>query len=145
MKSVVRAALTVASIILVGAATAHAQLSEPLTFTTTFSFTAGNTVFPAGHYTVQSVADDPLAVELSDGRVGAFLELDAAPLTKSEPVKDEVVFNRYGQNYVLSEIWDAETMSGLQATTSYAERRQAMAHGKPSRHSVPATKKVNKS
>lgn len=48
--------------------------------------------------------------------------------TRQTPSKTEIVFNRYGDGYVLKDIWMEGSNTGAEATPAEAERRAAK-HG----------------
>jgi hypothetical protein len=141
MKKQICAALLALSVIGVAAVTtASAQVTEKITFKTDFPFTVGDTKFPAGSYVVKPLDDTLSVMELSDGEVSAFFEVEGLSPTTSQPAKNEVVFNKYGDAYVLSEIWDADDDSGAKAVKSQTEQRHASRHPQSTKHRVPTTR-----
>jgi hypothetical protein len=103
---------------LVGAAavtTAHAQVSEPMRFTTSFSFVVGHTQFKPGTYTVSPLDDNNLGVlRVTDGRQTAFITVIPEGAKANEPSDNELTFSRLGDRYYLSEIWDSLDQSAVE-------------------------------
>jgi hypothetical protein len=128
---------------LAGAAAASAQVTETIEFQTTFPFTVGNTTFPAGSFSVKPADDtDQTVMELSNGTTTALIVVEPQSADVNDRVKDEVVFNKYGDQYVLSQIWDAADQTGVRTETSVAEKRQAKKLGTPTRESVTASRRT---
>jgi hypothetical protein len=70
-----------------------------------FDFIVGETVMPAGSYTVQSIADvtGVMSVERSDGRFSAVTL--AQPATSREPfTAPQLVFDKFDGRYFLSKV-----------------------------------------
>jgi hypothetical protein len=120
---------------------AGVQIAHRVTFTTTFPFTAGNTKFPAGSYSIRPLDDDSEIMEISsaDGKISALFETMTAELPKT-PSKGEVLFKKYGDSYVLSEIYEAGSKLGAMTVKTHAERQQAKKSGTPTKESVSTTK-----
>jgi hypothetical protein len=55
-------------------------------------------------------------------------------------VKDEVVFKKYGNQYVLSEIWDSADGTGARLAVSQSEQRHAKKEGTPTKESVTTSR-----
>jgi hypothetical protein len=95
-----------------GVAAANAQVTEPMRFKTTFPFTVGNKTFPAGSYTVRPLEGAMDVMEISNGSSTVFFNVNPTG-TRHEPVKDEVVFTKHGNEYALQTIWDAADLAGV--------------------------------
>jgi hypothetical protein len=144
MKKMIRRPLL--TLILLGSivpVAAGVQIISRITFSTTFPFTVGNTKFPAGSYSIRPLDDDSEIMEISsaDGKTSALFETMSTELPRP-PSKGEVVFKKYGDNYVLSEIYEPGSKTGAMAIKSHAERQHAKKGGTPSKESVSATKTV---
>jgi hypothetical protein len=147
MRMPVSTLLCAAAITLIGAMPARAQVTETITFKTTFPFTVGNTTYPAGSFTVKRADDNDLSVlEITNGTTGTIFEVQPESAPPTEKVKDEVVFKKYGEHYVLSDIWDSADASGARAQVSRAEQRHAKKHGgEPTKTSVKSSRMKMKS
>jgi hypothetical protein len=93
-----------------------------------FGFMVGSEVFPAGVYNVARVGNDAsvLAIRSSDGRKSAwFLTFG----TSSPEAREEasLVFNRYGDQYFLKEVWTVGDVTGRQLFPSRGERELSSA------------------
>jgi hypothetical protein len=132
------------TLILLGAivpVTAGVQIINRVTFSTTFPFTAGNTKFPAGSYSIRPLDDDSEIMEISsaDGKISALFETMTTELPRT-PSKGEVIFKKYGDSYVLSEIYEPGSKTGAMTIKSHAERQHAKKSGAPTKESVSTTK-----
>jgi len=131
-------------VLLAGVHDASAQIENQLDFTTSFAFTVGNTTVPAGRYTITPVEDDPWVLELKGGRTSVLIEtLSATP--EEVPSKDEIVFQRYGDQYVLKNIWTEGSGTGYVTETAVREEHISRHHGgAPSESRVAAHKRAKK-
>ena len=81
-----------------------------------YTFMAGNTRLAAGKYTVK-VADDNdlhlLEIKSADGCTSVFFETVAA-VSNEIPGKTELVFDKIGDDYFLSQVWVVGNRSGNQ-------------------------------
>jgi hypothetical protein len=143
MKMATRVVLAAIFLASAGAATANAQVLGRITFKSDFGFVAGNTTLPAGSYTVTPTDDDPSVLEISNGKVSVLLDTEGDQPATS-PSKTEVTFNKYGDTYVLHEIFDAEAQGGAIVLPAHAEKRHQKAHGTPTAQAVPASKSSKK-
>jgi hypothetical protein len=142
MKRMIRRPLL--TLILLGSivpVTAGVQIISRVTFSTTFPFTVGNTKLPAGSYSIRPLDDDSNVMEISsaDGKTSALFETRTTELPNT-PSKGEVVFKKYGDNYVLSEIYEPGSKTGAMTIESHAERQHAKKSSTPTKESVSATK-----
>lgn len=142
MRMPVPTLLCAAALALIGATSVHAQVTETITFKTTFPFTVGNTTYPAGSFTVKRADDNDLSVlEITNGTTATIFEIEPESAAPTQKVKDEVVFKKYGEHYVLSDIWDSADASGARAQVSRAEQRHAKKHGgEPMKTSVKSSR-----
>lgn len=123
-------ALTAGALVMTCAGAANAQLPENMKFTTTFPFMVGSTTLPAGAYTVRPLPQDNALLEISNGR-NTVLVLTENDSPKAQPRQDEVIFVKHDDNYVLKNIWDSATRSGVEPVPTRAERQ--MMHDKSAR------------
>jgi hypothetical protein len=120
MKKFITSVIITAGLVIASAGTAAAQIVTPMKFTTTFPFMIGNTMLPAGAYTVSPVGDDSYLMKLSNGRQSVLI-LTEGDRPKSAPRTDEIIFTRRGDTYRLREIWDAGSQTGVAAIPSRTE------------------------
>jgi hypothetical protein len=122
-----------------GATLAHAQVTDPVEFTTSFPFTVGNTTMPAGSYEIRRDTDNGSVYRIVSAKkhIGTLFEVQPTTMTKP-PAKTEVVFKHYGQGYVLKSVWEEGSTEGVETTMVEAERHHAKDGGTPTEHRVPA-------
>ena len=126
---------------LAGVQNAGAQITENgVKFTTSFPFTVGNTRVPAGSYTLRPDDDDPGIFELMGGHTSVLFNTENVQARKT-PSKTEVVFQRYGDGYVLKDIWVEGSDTGAEAATAEGERHVKKNHGSGTEHRVAGQKK----
>jgi hypothetical protein len=140
MKSLFRSSvLAAAVIVLAGAHNAGAQIDNGLEFTTSFPFTVGNTTVPAGSYTITPVDNEEQVFELR-GPHESVMFVTESVRPKQGPAKDEVVFNKYGDRYVLKSIFAAGSDTGYGVENALGERHIAKQGGAPSESRLAARK-----
>ena len=70
-----------------------------------FEFSAGNATLKPGVYTIKRLSGNYLILRRSDGKSAVILNAPLT-LTSSDPQSVErLVFNKYGEQYSLSQIW----------------------------------------
>jgi hypothetical protein len=88
-----------------------------------FAFVAGGVHLPPGHYYVYHPGDPFLVViEKDDGRARAMEYVHPSP-TKPGAASTKLVFNKYGEQYFLSQVWtepDQEVHDCLKCRTEKA-------------------------
>ena len=119
--------LATGMVVLAGVHNASAQIENQLDFTTSFAFTVGNTTVPAGRYTITPVEDESWVLELKGGRTSVLIETQSAT-PNDVPSKDEIVFQRYGDQYVLKNIWIEGSDTGYVTETVALEEHIARRH-----------------
>ena len=125
--------------VLVGVHSASAQVIGPVEFTTTFPFTVGYASVPAGSYTIRPDEDNPRILELTGSETGVFFQVEnsRAPEIASQT---EVVFKRYGEGYVLHDVWIEGSSNHAEAIQVEAEKHHAN-HGMTGEERVAAQKR----
>ena len=120
MKRTLFGVLAIAAMIATLAAPLAAQ-STTLTATIPFEFAVGSKTMPAGDYTI-SDSESHAVLVISGGE-------NALTLTKPVGGGDQVhagqsllIFNRYGDRYVLSQVWDSVRDIGREVPMSKTER-----------------------
>jgi hypothetical protein len=114
-------AFAAGALVMTCAGAANAQLPENMKFTTTFPFMVGSTTLPAGAYTVRPLPQDNALLEISNGH-NTVLVLTENDSPKVQPRQDEVIFVKRDDSYVLKNIWDSATRSGVEPVPTHAER-----------------------
>jgi hypothetical protein len=140
MTSLFRSSVLAAGlVVLAGVTNASAQIEGEIEFTTSFAFTVGNTTVPAGSYTINRVDEDPQVLELRGGRASVLFRTESVQ-PKQLPAKDEVVFSKYGNGYVLKNVFAAGSEIGYAAENALGGRRIAKGGGTPTEARVDARK-----
>jgi hypothetical protein len=127
-------------LMLAGAQNASAQIVDAVDFTTTFAFTAGQATLPAGSYTIRPDGDNPNILQLTGANTGVFFETTNVPA--HEPVKTEVVFKRFGNSYVLKDIYVEGSDIGAETMAAEGEKHMAKTSASTTEHHIAAAKKV---
>ena len=113
------------AVLSLAAAPARAQVADQLTFRTGFPFVVGSRVMPAGRYEISRVSEDQFLFEVSGPRT-ALLEVHyAGQPPASGASHDEILFRRFRNELVMSEIWDADSSSGVVAAAHYRGEHEA--------------------
>jgi len=145
MRSLFRSIVVAGGILmLAGVQSANAQIVDSLEFTTAFPFTAGNATVPAGSYTIRPADNDPAILELTGAHTSVFFATESAQ-PRETPSKDEVVFSRYGNGYVLKNIWLEGSDFGYITQAAEGERHVSKRGESASEQRVAARKKANAS
>jgi hypothetical protein len=105
-----------------------------------FSFVVGKTTLPAGKYEIKGIDATPGVLELrANGRKTINFETEAAQTRDGEPAtKTELVFDKVGDKYFLSQVWVAGNGSGSQLVKSKMEKRVEGDGTRTERHSIDA-------
>jgi hypothetical protein len=106
----------------------HAQTRREMTANIPFSFSVGDKSFPAGEYNVTRLnpASDKAVIEIksADGRMGKIML--TMPILSNKAREDaKLVFNHYGDQYFLAQVWTPADNTGLELSESKAERTLA--------------------
>jgi hypothetical protein len=109
----------------IGAGKAKAQIVGDMVANVPFEFHAGNAEFPAGEYRIHSVDDSGLAVmqiSTMDGSRSALFQVQESDASAT-PTKSELIFNKYGDQYFLSKLYDQGERIGSEVLKSRGELR----------------------
>ncbi len=118
---------------------AYAQILGNLEANIPFQFHAGNVKLPAGKYLIHLLdSADPGVMEITnaDGSTAALSEVQQAQ-ANSSPAKSELIFDKYGNHYFLTKLFDEGNSSGSQVLESRYEKRVGQAAADGQEH-VPA-------
>lgn len=126
MKNLMRAITTLSllALLAVGAA-AQSNGNNQMKASIPFKFTVGQMTLPAGDYTISFVnrASDAetMLIKSADGHSSKMVHM--LPVQAREIQESgKLVFNRYGQQYFLSQIWSPAEQTGLELAPSRTER-----------------------
>jgi len=118
----VGAALLTVTFCLFSAGSTQAQ-SARLTATIPFAFYTGDTVLPAGQYDVRTIGNGVIRLyNQGTGTSIMFLTNRVSSLTDFSP---RFVFNRYGEDHFLSQVWWGDGSDGNALPSPRAERELA--------------------
>jgi hypothetical protein len=123
------------------AAPARAQMpGTTMRVTIPFDFIVRGKTLPAGNYEIKRVGDSPAGLivqNVNEKREHLIFETESLE-TRNIPDRSEIVFNRYGDSYFLSEVLTAGEELGREVTPSRAERqlRREMASNRTEPESV---------
>ena len=94
------------SILLLMAAMASAQTVQRVTVTVPFSFVAGSHNLPAGDYTIELNREKDTMILRSEDRSGNNVVMLASNSERAaNPGQSYAIFQRYGSQYFLAEVW----------------------------------------
>lgn len=147
MKTVIKLFLSLCLVAgLGGAVTASAQVESDTTIEANipFAFVVEQTTLPAGKYVIRVAETDNLKVmEIrSAGRRGAAVLFETQGVQPERaPSRSELVFDKLGDQYFLSQIFVEGEPTGAQLLKSKMERRLEEGGMTPERHSVAAIKR----
>jgi hypothetical protein len=108
---------------------AHAQITDTIEVNIPFQFHAGNTKLPPGNYSIHMVENSELKfmeITSADGSTSALFEVHETD-SNSTPAKGELIFNKYGNRYFLSKLFDEGNPSGNEVAESSYEKQVSQA------------------
>ena len=88
-----------------------------------FTFRAGETVMPAGDYTIR-YRDHQLVLR-KEGSGPSVILLTNAASRANVPNDARLSFNRYGERYFLSSVWTSDSRDGREILRGRAEKELA--------------------
>ena len=105
------------------AATQSARAQEPLAVNIPFAFTAGETTLPAGEYRVEKMDSNNavLLIRCTEPRKAIMVTTIATGGGKQQE-QSKLVFHRYGEQYFLSQVWNAGYNIGRELRISHPEK-----------------------
>ena len=90
-----------------------------------FAFAVDQTWMSAGHYTITQVSDRILQVRNDDTKATvSIIALHEEKVTAKQP---QLVFHKYGDRYILAEVWNAKGGQGLELPASKMENEMRAA------------------
>jgi len=123
-------------------ASIHAQERITLKVNVPFRFHAGRTTLPAGIYTLRSnVAAQGILTVQSQSEAGG-INIRFNPNSTAHPqAEGKVVFQKYGDEYFLSEVWSANSTAMAALIKSPQERELIAKSSNPDRTILVARRK----
>ena len=118
------------SVALLAAASVFAQGTHKLTVQIPFGFQVGKSILPAGAYTVDTAAPSVLRLRSGDSKSAVMILTNAVEnsnATRQGSGQGRLVFNKYGDNYFLSQVWDPGNISGRELRKTKPELEAAAA------------------
>lgn len=118
---------------------ANAQIIGGLQANIPFQFHAGAANLPAGTYRIRMLDNSDLTLmEISnmDGTRSALIQVQDTD-ANSTPTKSELIFNKYGDQYFLAEMFDEGDASGSKVVESNLEKKVSQGTATAQEH-VPA-------
>jgi len=109
----------------------QAQIIGNLAADVPFQFHVGNTTLPAGKYVIHQLEGSDLTmmeISTADGKQSALFSVESAE-AKATPEKTELIFNKYGDQYFLSELFDEGNADGSKLFESRAEKQASKEGG----------------
>ena len=138
-KQIVNAVVALSFAVLLSAAAGHAQTHGALKAHIPFAFYVQNQRFEAGDYTVESVnprtGQTNLLIKRTDGTARKLVIMSPKELKEREG-QAVLAFNRYGEDYFLSEIRNPVDNFGAELPAGKTERNLARRFGKVQRETV---------
>jgi len=132
MKKQIFRTITMLSFLLVLAAVsvnAQRKSDNSIAVNIPFDFTIGQTKLPAGNYTLRRIAltssYDRLVIQSADGRGDNHTGMTRPNRTSQVQKQSKLIFNRYGDQYFLSQVWTAGSDTGRDLFQSRNERNLA--------------------
>ena len=94
------------------AATLFAQGSQTLTVQVPFAFHVGNSILPAGGYTVYTEGPSQIVRLTSDDSKSSAMIQSHGVEKLNTPSQGMLIFHKYGDEYFLSQVWKAGVNTG---------------------------------
>jgi hypothetical protein len=133
-------------VISAGSSFGSAQIEGVIRVNVPFTFYVGNTELPAGEYTIRRVVGanpDVLEIRSVDGKTAALV-LGRPAQSTTTPSKTQLIFKKYGDAPVLSQIFQAGSASGVELPKLLQEERAAKGGATPVKQSVEGTSSKEK-
>jgi hypothetical protein len=121
--------------LLMAVVSVSAQSSGKLEVNIPFEFQIGSQTFPAGEYSVKRLSQNSVLVRSADGHLSAIAQtpISITSNASEKATQEKLVFNQYGNQYFLSQVWMLRGNDGRALRKSGAEsqaaREQTVASG----------------
>jgi len=83
----------------------HAQAPSKVEVNIPFEFSAGKTTLQPGVYSIKRMSGNLVRLHSEDGKSSAILNAPVTHNSIDPEAVERLVFGRYGEQYVLSQIW----------------------------------------
>lgn len=123
-KQALRTISVLSLLLLLAVASAHAQSAKSIVVTIPFDFNVAGKMLPAGEYIVRRATqntNEGWQISRKDGRAGVFV-LTMSIQTGAVNENSRLVFNRYDDQYFLSQVWMSGDSDGRGLFRSGKER-----------------------
>jgi hypothetical protein len=113
--------------LLMAVVSVQAQSSGKLEVNIPFEFQIGSQMLPAGEYSVKRLTQNSVLVRSADGKQSAIAQTPRAVTANGneKALQEKLVFNQYGNQYFLSQVWMVRGSDGRELYKSDAEHRAA--------------------
>jgi hypothetical protein len=130
-------------------ASAQIASDEPIEVNIPFAFIVRDTTLPAGKYMIKTADDydnlNVLEIRSMNGKTAAIFDADTVPVEANRrPSKNELIFDKVGDKYFLSQIFVDGDASGNQLIKSRMQQKLEGGGLKAERQSVAANRKQSK-
>ena len=135
--------LVIAALLATVFTSAQAQSDRLITASVPFNFVIKDRALPAGEYVfalVQLGGSDAVKIQSADGHITAFVPTRSAK-AKASQAAAKLVFNRYADQYFLSQVCGLEDSTTQQLTKPRAEDRLAKTEAEKKNVSIAAHKR----
>ncbi len=143
MKKQAYTILVIAALLSMVFTSAQAQSERLIAADVPFNFVIKDRALPAGDYAfvfVQVGGSDAVKIQSADGHITAFVPTRSAR-TRASQAEPKLVFNRYGDQYFLSQVCGLEDSTTQQLAKPGAEDRLAKTSTERSNVSIAAHKR----
>jgi hypothetical protein len=97
-----------------------------------FSFVAGGATLPAGAYTVDTSTSGVIIVRSTEQKASAIISTNPVQSVGIQSTS-RLVFHRYGNTYLLSQVWTLGDYNGREAPVKSSERELAKRYNAPAK------------
>jgi hypothetical protein len=104
---------------------ARAQSGVTIEASIPFDFAAGDAKLKSGDYTVKRISKDTLLLRSADERTSVMIMAPVAIQQARTDAPERLVFNRYGNEYFLTQVWTNRAADGRGLYPSKNESRLA--------------------
>jgi|SRR5215470_2548410 len=110
-----------------GSVYAQFSLANHIEANVPFDFMVGDTLFPAGQYTVGPIAEQTTLVIKSVKDTRSKFMISQAAVANKPQETSKLVFHKYGDRYILSQIWVQGESRGRELPRTRLEKELASA------------------